>query len=69
MGRGKNRRPSSIVRDNMVHGIYKEIMAELGDAGCYVSRGYIYDRIKEKTSLCTKTIAYILNYTTETTES
>lgn len=28
-----------------------------------VSRQYVYEKIKEKTGLCVKTIAYVLNHT------
>lgn len=64
MGRNrKDRRVSTIVRDNEVHKAYDEIKAELGALIYEVSRGYIYDRIKAKTGLCNKCIAYILNHT------
>lgn len=56
---GKNRRESTILRDNKVH----EIHAELGVLADVVSRQYIYERIKMRTGLCTKTIAFILNHT------
>lgn len=57
------RRPSTIVRDNLVHKIYNEICQDMGDLSTVVSRQYIYDLVKERTGLCTKTIAYILNHT------
>lgn len=64
MGRNKlNRRPSTAIRDNEVHKAYDEIKAELGVLINEVSRGYIYERIKVKTGLCKKCIAYILNHT------
>lgn len=56
------RRPSTIVRDDTVLGIYEEIAEELGDLIYVVSKSYIYDRIKERTGLCHKTIAFILNH-------
>ena len=49
---GKNRRPSTVFRDNKVHEAYEEICKELGK----------YSRLV-RTGLSTKTIAYILNHT------
>jgi hypothetical protein len=64
MGRNKiNQRVSTIIRDNEVHKIYNEVKAELGGLIYEVRREYIYKRISEKTGLCTKCIAYILNHT------
>lgn len=60
---GKNRRESTILRDNKVHEIHAELRAELGGLADVVSRQYIYERIKMRTGLCTKTIAFILNHT------
>lgn len=60
---GKNRRESTVLRDDKVHEIYAEIRAELGELTDVISRQYIYERIKMKTGLCTKTIAFILNHT------
>lgn len=57
------RRPSTIFRDNSVHEIYQELKEELGDLIHVVSKSYIYGRIQERTGLCTKTIAFILNHT------
>ncbi len=56
------RRESTLVRDRQVYAIYEEIMDELGELAHEVSRAYIYNRIKERTSLCTKTIAFIINH-------
>jgi len=58
----RERRPSTVVRDNHVLGIYYELAKELGDIINVVSKSYIYDRIKERTGLCHKTIAFILNH-------
>ncbi len=55
----KNRRESTILRDNKVHEIHAELRAELGVLADVVSRQYIYERIKMRTGLCTKTIAFI----------
>ena len=60
---GKNRRESTVVRDNKVHDEYDALRAELGPLADVVSRRYIYERIKERTGLCTKTVAFILNHT------
>ena len=60
---GKNRRESTIIRDNRVHEVYGEIREELGTFADVVSKQYLYERIRERTGLCTKTIAFILNHT------
>lgn len=61
----RKRRSSTVVRDNIVHSIYAQIMSELGDLRHVVSKSYVYDLIKEKTSLSTRTISFILNHTKE----
>lgn len=64
MGRNRlNQRVSTTIRDNEVHKLYNEVMAELGNLAYEVRREYVYKRISEKTGLCTKCIAYILNHT------
>ena len=60
---GKNRRPSTVVRDNMVHRVYDDVCKELGKCAGLVPREFIYNEIRERTGLCTKTIAFILNHT------
>ena len=57
------RRPSTVERDNAVHVAYKELRAELGGYADLVPRGYIYEKLSERTGFCTKTIAFILNHT------
>lgn len=57
------RQSSTIIRDNRVHEIHQEIMASLGNLKNIVSKSYIYDKIHERTGLCVKTIAYIINHT------
>lgn len=57
------RRKSTILRHDLVHAAHCEVNAELGDFAHLVPKSYIYDRIHERTGLCTKTIAYILNHT------
>lgn len=59
---GAERRPSTVLRDDTVLGIYEELQEELGELFCVVSKSYIYDRIRERTGLCHKTIAFILNH-------
>ena len=53
------------MRNNLVHKIHKDFMDSLGDVGKVVSKSYVYDHIKAKTALSTKTIAYILKHTIE----
>lgn len=70
MGKGlrvncNERRRSTIIRHNGVHYVYKEIVAGLGEFAHMVPKSYIYDKIRERTGLCEKTIAYILNHTKE----
>lgn len=61
--RGKERRPSTIIRDNLVHEAYEEVCGEIGEYVHLVPRQYIYEKIQMRTGLCLKTIAYILNHT------
>lgn len=56
-------RDSSIIRYNEVHDMYDKIIKDLGDMSAYVSKGYIYDKIKERTGLSTRHISRILNHT------
>lgn len=59
----KTRRESTAIRDNEIHDMYDEILRELGELRSAVSKGYIYNRIRDKTKLSIKTISYILNHT------
>ena len=61
-----NRRISSILRDNLVHEIYNEECQKLGEAGSYVSREYLYNKLKERTRLSIRSISYIINHTRPT---
>lgn len=63
---GENRRASTVARDNEVHRAYDEICKELGALASEVSRTFIYERIRQRTKLCDKTIAFILNHTRTT---
>ena len=60
-----NRRISSILRDNMVHGMYREEMSKLGEAGMYVSKEYLYRKVGERAGLSVRSVSYILNHTVE----
>lgn len=51
------------MRDNSVHEAYQELQQEAGAYFQFLPRGHIYDRIRQRTGLCTKTIAFILNHT------
>lgn len=63
---GRNRRESTIIRDNQVIDVYREVMDELGvELSRAVSKQYIYNKVRERTGLCTKTIAFIINYVTK----
>lgn len=59
----KNRRESTIARDNEIHKIHGQILDELGDLANVVSKNYIYEKIREKTKLSIRTISFILNHT------
>lgn len=61
----KNRRESTIARDNEIHRLYKEIVASLGEVGNAVSKSYIYEKIKAQTKLSIRTISFVLNHTRE----
>ena len=63
---GKNRRESTIIRDNEVHKAYDELCSKLGCVVRFVSKQYIYEQIRLRTGLCPKTIAFILNHTNPT---
>lgn len=59
----KSKRTSTHVRYNLVIGLYNNIIENLGkEVSNAVSKQYIYDKIKDRTGLCTKTIAYIINH-------
>lgn len=58
-------RISTIVRNNAVHSMYKEIMDSLGELRNVVFKTYVYDLIHAKTKLSVRTISHILNHTKE----
>lgn len=61
-----NRRLSTVERHNIVHILYAQIKAKLGETANYVSKSYFYDRIALETNLSIRQIAYILNHTAYT---
>ena len=60
---GENRRPSTVMRDNMVHEAYSQLRQQTGEYFRFLPREFVYERIRQQTGLCTKTIAFILNHT------
>lgn len=58
----ENRRESTIIRDNQVLDAYTEVISDLGEVAYAVSKSYIYDKVRERTGLCTKTIAFVINH-------
>lgn len=60
---GDKRKKSTRVRDNYVHKVFGELKREMGAYAHYVSKSYIYEKIRQQTGLCTKTISMILNHT------
>ena len=54
-------RDSSIIKYNEIHDMYDEIIKDLGEMSAYVSKNYIYDKIKDKTGF--RHISRILNHT------
>lgn len=53
-----------MLRDNEIHKLYQQILADLGNLANAISRSYIYKQIQEKTKLSIRTISFILNHTT-----
>ncbi len=49
----------------MVHGMYREEMSKLGEAGMYVSKEYLYRKVGERAGLSVRSVSYILNHTVE----
>lgn len=43
--------------------MYDEIIKDLGEMSAYVSKNYIYDKIRERAGLSTRHISRILNHT------
>lgn len=59
------RRSSTIARDNAIHAMYKEIADSLGDLKTVVSESYVYEQLRIRTKLSTRTISFIGNHTEE----
>lgn len=53
----------SIMRNNQVHKLHKEIIDQLGDLATVVSRSYVYGKIKDATGLSVRHISRIINHT------
>lgn len=60
---GRNRRKSTIKRDNRIHIAYNEVVKEFGNAAAFVARTEIYRRVAEAVDMCPKTVANVLNHT------
>lgn len=58
------RRPSTIIRHKQVLQVYGEVLKELGEYSVLVPKSYIYERVRERTGLCAKTIAFVINHLT-----
>lgn len=59
----ESRRESTIVRHNLVHDTYNDVIRSLGEYAFLVPKSYVYKLICQRTGLCSKTVAYILNHT------
>lgn len=57
-----NRRENTIKRDNNILDVYRDVINELDELACVVSKSYIYEKIRERTDFCTKTITFIINH-------
>ena len=60
---GRVNYPLLFDRSNKPKPVVDKIIKDLGDMSAYVSKGYIYDKIKERTGLSTRHISRILNHT------
>lgn len=59
----KARHKSTIVRDNLVYGIYQELREQYGDIIFNnLARSFIYEEISRRTGLSPKTISRKLNH-------
>lgn len=59
----KNRRESTIIRDNEIHRMYRDILNSFGEAANAVSKTYVYEKIHNRTKLSIRTISFIINHT------
>ena len=53
----------TVMRNNQVHKLHKEIIDQLGDLATVVSRSYVYGKIKDATGLSVRHISRIINHT------
>lgn len=60
----RQRQMGTIMRDDKVHGAYREVLSELGHWASAVSRMEIYREVSSRTGVHWKTVQYILNHTT-----
>lgn len=61
--RNGNRRKPTVMRDDRIHEMYKEITDEVGELCGYISRMYIYERIGKEMGISTRLVSFILNHT------
>lgn len=54
---------NTVMRNNQVHKLHKDIIDQLGDLATVVSRNYVYGRIKDRTGLSIRHISRIINHT------
>lgn len=57
----KNRRRSTILRDELIFSVYKDVIEELGEYSNLVPRGYIYDLVSERTGYCRRKICKVIS--------
>ena len=60
----KNRRESTLARDEHIHELYRRIMKELGEVAPYVSKAYVYEKIREETKCSIRDISFTQNHIT-----
>jgi len=58
----ENLRPSTVVRYDHVNEVYTEVVRGMGKYACLVTKAYIYELIRARTGLSTKTIARALRH-------
>lgn len=55
-------RDGTVIRDNEIHGMYNEILNELGDLATVVSRDYVYGEIRDRTGSSIRHIGRIIDH-------
>lgn len=61
--RSRQRQMGTIMRDDMLHDVYEEVLRELGHWASAVSRMEIYREVSRRTGVHWKTVQYALNHT------